>query len=155
MSEPLNERVIIAMRQAADLYHRLVLLVGPPASGKTATLREVSRNLNVASMNVSLEISKRMLELTDRQRALMASGILDQIASNSGDVALLDNIEILFSTALKLDPLRLLQNISRNRTVVANWPGTVGGGGLHYAISGHPEYRRYSISGLLIVTMQA
>ena len=35
---------------------------------------------------------------------------------------LLDNIEVIFDVALKQDPLRLLQRLSRNKTVVAAWP---------------------------------
>jgi hypothetical protein len=154
MSEPLNERIILALRQVAGLYHRLVLLVGPPGSGKTATLTDVAVSLKVPLFNVSLEMSKRMLEMTDRQRALMASGVLDQIASSLGDTVLLDNIEILFGTDLRLDPLRLLQSVSRNRTVVAAWPGTVGGGCLQYAANGHPECRRYPLYDLVIIDTQ-
>ena len=37
---------------------------------------------------------------------------------------LLDHLEILFDPALEQDPLRLLQGVSRDRTVVAAWPGT-------------------------------
>jgi len=45
----------------------------------------------------------------------------------------LDNTEILFNPILKQDPLRLLQRISRNRTVVATWLGNVTDSHLTYA----------------------
>jgi hypothetical protein len=69
-------------------------------------------------------------------------------------VVLIDNIEILFEVSLKQDPLRLLQQISRNRTVVATWNGTIAGGYLTYAATNHPEYRRYPAHDLLIVTLE-
>jgi hypothetical protein len=64
----------------------------------------------------------------------------------------LDNIEILFDKDLKQDPLRLLQGISRNRSVVASWNGTVSGSKLLYAEAGHPEYRSYDLEDTLIVS---
>ena len=60
------------------------------------------------------------------------------------DLVVLDNIEILFDAALRQDPLRLLQGVSRNRTIVAAWNGTLENGYLIYAASEHPEHRRYS-----------
>ena len=59
-------------------------------------------------------------------------------------LVLLDNIEILFDAALKQDPLRLLQGVSRNRTIVAAWNGTLENRYLTYASPEHPEHRRYS-----------
>ena len=65
---------------------------------------------------------------------------------------MLDNTEILFHPDLGHDPLRLLQNLSRNRTVVASWSGTAQDGRLTYAAPGHPEYRRYPLKGLVVVS---
>ena len=67
-----------------------------------------------------------MLELTERQRALQLPRLLREIVGNGGDeMILLDNIEVIFDVDLKQDPLRLLQGLSRNKTVVAAWNGTI------------------------------
>ncbi len=65
----------------------------------------------------------------------------------------LDNLEILFDKDLKQDPLRLLQGISRNRSVVATWNGTTTRGKLMYAETGHPEFQRYDMTDLTVVSM--
>jgi hypothetical protein len=80
-------------------------------------------------------------------------GILDQIADQSPSPVLLDNLEILFDKTLQQDPLRLLQSISRNRTVLASWSGAINSGRLLYAAIGHSEYRRYDSVDTLIVCM--
>jgi hypothetical protein len=80
--------------------------------------------------------------------------LADIVDRNGGPVVLLDNIEILFDVSLKHDPLRLLQGLSRNRTVVAAWNGAVTDRFLFYAQLEHPEYRRYPVDGLLIVSPQ-
>jgi hypothetical protein len=48
----------------------------------------------------------------------------------SGELLLVDNIELLFDRSLKLDPLTLLKQLSRVRRVVATWPGEQSGGRL-------------------------
>jgi hypothetical protein len=93
-----------------------------------------------------------LLDLTHRQRAVRVAGILDNIVREAAsDVVLLDNIELLFAAELAQDPLRLLQSLSRNRTIVAAWPGSFDGKSLSYAEPGHPEARRYSTPQAVIV----
>ena len=153
MGEPLADGVIERIGQAADLYHRLVILVAPAGAGKTATLQDVHERIAAPLVNVNLELSRRLLDLTERRRALQLSGLLEEILGSSAtDVVLLDNMEVLFDVSLKQDPLRLLQGLSRNKTVVAAWSGTIDGGHLVYATPDHPEYRRYPVRDVLVVT---
>ena len=138
----------------ATLYHRLVLLVGPSRSGKTAALRALAKADGLPLVNVGVELSQRLLDLTERQRALQAPRLLEDVAvSLPADVLLLDNTEVLFASALRQDPLRLLQGVSRGRTIVAAWLGTVDGGYVTYAVPEHPEFRRYPSNDLMIVAL--
>lgn len=94
-----------------------------------------------------------MLELTERQRALQLPRLLREIVSNNGnEMILLDNIEVIFDVGLKQDPLRLLQGLSRNRTVVAAWNGTAVEKSLIYATPAHPEYRRYPMRDFVVAS---
>ena len=152
MAEPLADQVIRRIDQAAELYHRLVMLVAPAGAGKTAALRDVHQRRAAPLVNVNLELSRRMLDLTERQRALQLPRLLSELVSTSeSDVILLDNIEVLFDVSLKQDPLRLLQGLSRNKTVVAAWSGSIDGEHIVYATPDHPEYRRYPLGGMIVV----
>ncbi len=151
----LSEQLIEKINQTHELYHRLVLVVGPSGSGKTTLLQGVSKHTGFRYINLNLELSRALLELTERQRILRLPLLVDEIIGKTGDqVVLIDNLEILFEVSLKQDPLRLLQQISRNRTVVATWNGKMAGGYLTYAAPNHPEYRRYPAHDLLIVTLE-
>ena len=133
-----------AIQQASDQYFRLVILAGVPGSGKTAAVQSIGHRLGCQVVNVNLELSKRMLELTRTQRSRQVERLLKEIiAAVPGDVILLDNLEILFDTGLDVEPLRLLQVSSRNRTVVATWSGTYVGGTLTYAEPSHPESAQF------------
>ena len=155
MTGLLTEDVIEHLKHAESLYHRLVLVVGLEGKGKTSALQDVAKRIDAPVMNISLELSRRMLDLTERQRALQVQRLLDQIvAEPESDVILLDNVEILFDVALQQDPLRLLQGLSRSRTVAAAWNGSIENDCLVYAAPHHPEYRRYPVGDFLVVSTE-
>ncbi len=156
MAELLADRVMTKIDQAADLYYRLVILVATAGAGKTAALRVVQEQSSAALVNVNLELTRRMLGLTERQRALKLPDLLAEILrENKAEVFLLDNIEVLFDVSLKQDPLRLLQGLSRNKTVVAAWSGSIKADHLIYAAPDHSEYRRYPVQDFLVVESEA
>jgi hypothetical protein len=138
----------------AENYNRLVLLVGHSGSGRTTTIRGVADAENVNVLNLGAEISLRLLDLGERQRILQLPALLEGLlATFPTNLTLLDNTEVLFNPVLKQDPLRLLQRMSRDRTIVASWLGEVDGRHLTYASPEHPEFRRYSSDDLLIVSL--
>jgi hypothetical protein len=150
--EPLSDQIIGKINQAAELYHRLILVIAPSGGGKTEALQEVQKRTGTPLINVNLELSRRMLDLTERQRALQLPRLLgDIVATVSGEVALLDNIEILFDPHLKQDPLRLLQGLSRNKTIITAWNGSFLNGYITYAKPDHLEYKRYPANNILII----
>ena len=153
MPEATQNRIEQSLHEAAALYHRLVLLVGETGFGKTAALRAVGEKLGADVINVNLTLSAKLIELTERQRALHLSTLLGEVLEKTGSVALLDNTEILFDRDLKQDPLRLLQGLSRKCSIVASWNGLLVGDKLTYAEAGHPQYRAYDRAKSLIVDM--
>ena len=92
MAEPLVDQILRKVEQAATLYYRLLLVVAPAGAGKTIALKDVRDRTGVPLVNVNLELSRRMLELTERQRALQLPHILRKIVSNRDrETILLDN----------------------------------------------------------------
>lgn len=151
-----RDRALEAIGDARRRYHRLALVVGPAGTGKTGVVRGLAAHFGAPVVNVGLELSRRLLELGERQRALGAPRLLEKIVADAGsDPALLDNTELLFDPALRQDPLRLLQGLSRRRMLVASWNGRVEGGDLRYAAPGHPEYRRYPVADTPFAMLEA
>lgn len=155
MPQLLADRITESMAAVRDSYHRLVVVVGPSGSGKTAALQQVRDATNAFMVNVNLELSKRLLDLTERQRSLQIPSLLDRIVSETehGEV-LLDNNEMLFDIALKQDPLRLFQGLSRSRTVVVAWNGRTNTESLFYATPDHSEFRKYQLAEMTVVTVE-
>jgi hypothetical protein len=146
-------QVAEAVRQVDGMYHQLVVLVGPPGSGKTATLKGLESTKGWNRFSVNQQLSEALLELTPKQRKVRLPSVLRTIIADvDSGVVLLDNIEMLFHPEFDQDPLRLLQGLSRNRTVVVAWPGTGDRHHLSYAVPEHGEWKRYENPDALLVT---
>ncbi|MEW5889140.1 MAG: BREX-3 system P-loop-containing protein BrxF [Pseudomonadota bacterium] len=142
--------------EIAALHSKLILLVGRPGCGKTSLLAMLANRRGAKVMNVGAALGKRLSLLPQRQRALQAFVAMRELADEhaSGDLLLLDNIELLFDQMLKLDPLDLLKRHAHARRVVAVWPGELRGGRLIYAEIGHPEYQDYGPEGVVLFEME-
>lgn len=150
-----TEIVLSRIEEAADLYHRLVLLVGPPRSGKTPLARKLASTKGWPFINVNLALSERLLDLTRKQRAIHLPRHFEELVrEQASEVVVLDNIELLFAAELELDPLRLLGGLSRHRTVVATWAGHYEKSILTYAQPGHPEARSDRNPDALILSLE-
>ncbi len=149
-NRPWVNEVSSKIEHAHQLYNRLILMIGSASAS-----RVIVEHLGLEHVNVSVELGERLLDLSVRQRPLRVGQMLEEIVKRpAGDAVLLDHLEILFEKSLKQDPMRLLQGISRRRTVVAVWSGILEDGSLIYAAPDHPEYRRYPATDVLLVTAE-
>jgi hypothetical protein len=148
----LSTQIQDVLPRTRDAYYKLALAVGPARTGKTTSLTELATEQGWPRINLNLRLSEKLIDLTHRQRASRVVAILDDLIQEcNSDVVLVDNIELLFAKDLAQDPLRLLQSLSRNRTIIAAWPGSFDSGSLTYAEPGHPEARRYQAPQAVIV----
>jgi len=145
-----------------SLHSQLILLVGPPGSGKTAALLGLAKKLSgpsgdVTPLNVGSALGALLATVPGKARSLEAAHLLRELADehSHNSVLLLDNIELLFDHHLRLDPLDLLKRQAQSRPVVAAWPGALHDGRLIYARMGHPEYQDYAVSGLVHLQIDA
>jgi hypothetical protein len=146
--------------QVGALQSKLILLIGSPQSGKTALLQAFATKKEVTLLNVGAELGGRLAGIPQRQRQLQTTTILRELTDQhaTGDVLLMDNIELLFDRTLQLDPLDLLKRHAHSKPVVAVWPGELQGntrtGRLTYADMGHPEHQDYSLAGVVPFEIQ-
>lgn len=160
MVKEIANRVISKMSDVTLKYHRLVFLVGEAGSGKTRVLKEVERLTGAPRVNVSLELSKRLLGLAQDERSLrapeafreMLSELRREDGSPLGSV-LLDDIEALFEPSFGINVVNLLQEASRNMTLVAVLTASIEGGFLTLSRPGYEKHGKYPTKDLVIVTL--
>ena len=97
----LVERLVRKIRTVEASYHKLVLVVAPVGSGKTATLRCAADHLGGQVVNVNLELSRRLLDLSAEQRKLRCAHILDDVLGSDDTTAFLCRTEVLFDPAFQ------------------------------------------------------
>jgi len=147
----MTDKILQSIEDAKGMYYRLILLVGNHEDHKIP-VETLAKEMNVAAVNVNLELSKQLLHKTSRQRKLGLAKAMQEITGEFEPV-LLEHIDILFDVDLGQDPLRLLESLSRNKTVIALWKGHIDDGKLVYAEHGHPEYRSYSTKDLIVIDL--
>ena len=129
--------------QESGGYHRLVLLVGEPCSGKTTALSALAAKTDWPRLNLNLLLSEQLLDIPTRFRQIKVADLVRTLVNaRASDAVIIDNNELLFDRQLQVDPVALLVSLSRHRTVVASWPGDFDGSFLTYAEPTHPEHRR-------------
>lgn len=136
----------------ASLNSKLILLIGPPRSGKTALLGQLSDRMKAQVLNVGLALGRDLLALPRTRRHLQVSELFKALAdtATSQGLLLVDNIELLFDRTLQVGALNLLRSQARVRPVVAVWPGDLRENRLSYAVSGHPEHQDHSPDGAIL-----
>jgi len=154
MTEIIFPQFLDAIRAAQCSYHKLVIIAGASGSGKTRLLHQTASALNIPAINLSLQMSQRLLSMTRRQRTLKAEEVArDAIDEQSQGSGCLDNTELLFDSALKVNPLLFLQAFSRNRLIVASWTGSVQDGDLTFGYIGHPDFFKQTARGFPVVSV--
>ncbi|MFH1981309.1 MAG: BREX-3 system P-loop-containing protein BrxF [Pseudomonadota bacterium] len=143
-----------AIAQAEARYAKLLFVVGRSGTGKTALLRTMAKQFEMPLFNLGLELSRRLLPLDIRERKLGAADLIadmfDEI--NSSRIAV-DNTEIIFDADLELNPVGLLEKLSRTRLLVWSWNGKLDDGHVIYGEPGHREYRRMPTDRITLITL--
>jgi hypothetical protein len=143
--------------ESSPVRTKTILIVGHHGSGKTRVINRIVEEKRLTRINLNLELGKRLVELPEKRRSLKVVSVLDDILDeykNNPRQILLDNIELLFSVELQIEPLHLLENCGKSRSIVAAWPGELNNGTLVYAEPGHHEYKAYRDFDSFIITME-
>lgn len=134
-------QLLDTIRATSGAYYKLTIFAGGAQSGKTHWLKQVATQLGLPTINLSLLLSQRLLNLNRRQRATKVEEIATEIIDEHYKSGLcLDDTELLFDSTLKLNPLVFIREITRNRLIVATWNGVITGGELRFGQAGHPDY---------------
>jgi hypothetical protein len=147
-------QLLDTIRATQGAYHKLTIIAGGARSGKTHLLKQVAAQLDLPLINLSLLFSQRLLSQNRRQRSLNAEKVaIEVVDEHIKSGRCLDDIELLFDSTLQMNPLVFLQDISRNRLIVATWNGVVTGGELRFGHTGHPDYFSQTVNGYPVVSV--
>jgi len=128
-----NELINIQLRR-----HQLMFLV---TDNFKKDIKFVSDGLEVPYVNVNLELSEMLKDLPLKRRSRKVNEFLKKIVKEkNADTLVLNHIEILFDLKLHQNPVLLLEDISRNFTLIVGWKGQFYNRKLVYGEPEHDEY---------------
>lgn len=127
-----------AMTKAATSRARLIVVSAHTRYSDDIPLVVLNRRL-----------SEQLLDMPRNDRARSVPILMKALTeSEVGDVLLADGLEILFDRTLAIDPIKMLADCAKSKTLIVRWPGDISSSGLSYAVPSHPEYRVYKSSDL-------
>ena len=140
--------------------HKMVVVLGAFASGKTALLKDIAAELNAVYLNLNLSLTE---ELQKIPRSNYADGVtvhrlIDEICdqqSPNGEILLIDNVEILFSPELgKVNPIDTFKRVSRQRVVVLSLPARRQGNYAEYSNVGREDHMLMALEDYYTIEMK-
>lgn len=145
------EKLDQLVEDIAGLNGKLILLIGPPRSGKSDLIQNFAKHRQARVLSVGAALGRELLTVPSARRHLLIADLLKELADRTASqgLLLLDNIELLFDRTLQIRALDLLKRHAHVRRVVAVWPGELLEGRLSYAAAGHPEHQDYGLDGLV------
>lgn len=121
--------------------HRLIIIT----SGQDLTEKQI-KTTGVVLLNLNLKLSEKLMNIPQSKRSRAISTVINEIIEDypKDQILLVNHFELLFLPELEQDPIRLFEDISRERTIVLSWPGAYENGVLSYAQPWHSEYREFA-----------
>lgn len=122
-------------------HFRLIWVAGRSPADRTGYLKSVSQAIGAPYLAIGKLLSAALLELPPSLRASSAEDSFTDILRNAGSpIVVIDHLDVLFDRGLMLNPVGLIQNVSRRFTIIASWPGAGNPDGLTYAPEDHPSH---------------
>ena len=149
----INSKLNKLIVSSKELYHRLVLIVGEK-NACSRIIHETAESYGKQPININLDLSEKLLQLNHKKRQLKLQNLMWNLVKDEKEIVFLTDTEILFDSSLQQDPLKILQEVSRNIRVVAYWGGEVNNTRLVYAIPNHSEYREYSSNDVVFINTE-
>jgi len=100
-------------------------------------------------------LSKELTKINKDKRNLEVVKTMGCIFSEI-DVSgiIVTNIDILFNPSYRLDIIKLFIQLSRNKTVIVQWPGKLESNNLVYSEPKYEDYKKYEINNYNIICLR-
>ncbi|WP_075982598.1 BREX-3 system P-loop-containing protein BrxF [Bacillus massilinigeriensis] len=149
MNNHLLERIKNAISVVSERYFKQVF-VYDYINGNT--VKTFAENHSLPYINVNVEVSLLLQDVPINRRTFRITEVFQQLIDKyPDDIVCLDYYELLFDNSLAIDPMILIKNNSRNKTLIISWRGKIIGDALIHAEPGHPEYKKYIVQDAIII----
>ena len=140
--------------QVRDLPLPLVVIAGTRGTGKTGLAKWLADEGFGTYVNLNLVLARHLTSPLEGDGSLTASTAAELLNdAGKGDPVVLDNIEVVFHSALRLSPLHWFQHMARVLPFVVVWPGPVRNGEFVYSMPNRPDYFHTRDPAVMVVNL--
>lgn len=130
-------------------YYKMVFVIL-----KNYSIKTISNQLtNGVKLNINLKLSEKLLVIPLKDYYWHVTDFLLSFMEDDKAIYILDHIDILFDPLLAIQPINILESISRYRKIIVIWPGEYREGKLFYAEPQHSEYFNTKMTENLVITL--
>ncbi|WP_286230460.1 BREX-3 system P-loop-containing protein BrxF [Neobacillus mesonae] len=149
MSIHFLEQISRAISDVSNRYYKQIF-VYDYRDGKS--VKKFAETHSLPYINVNIEISRILQYIPVDRRSFQITEVFQQLIDKYPDsVICLDYYELLFDNSLAIDPMILIKNNSRYKTLIISWRGKIIGDTLIHAEPGHPEYKKFNVQDAIII----
>lgn len=149
MSIQFLEQINKAISDVSNRYYKQIF-VYDYSDGRS--VKKFAETHSLPYINVNIEISQVLLDIPVNRRSYRMTEVFQQLIDKyHDDVICLDYYEVLFDNLLAIDPMILLKNNSRYKTLIISWRGKIFGDALIHAEPGHPQYKKFIVQDAIII----
>lgn len=158
---PSRTKRIINMREISLVDLSVESLLSPQLSRipilfcvDTAKSRRMLQEASFQCLSLNLELSKRILEKTDKTRPHDISFLVREIIEETEGSVLLTNYEMLFDPRYQLDVIRLFVDLARNKQLAVECNVYLDGNSFQFSEPGYDDYHRYDLARYAVVCVR-
>lgn len=145
------------MQSVAGDRHKLVILLGDFASGKTAEMKRACAAVGGTYVNLNLCLSDVLLAIPRSQYAdgVTVHRLIDELCdelSPDGQPLFVDNVELLFSPDLgRINPVDTFKRIARQRPVLLALPARLVGSNAEYSTLDRADHMVMPLEDFIVI----
>ncbi len=101
------------------------------------------------------KLSYELIKIDQNERNRAVQKTMEYIFSESNTTKIIvTNIDILFNPSYRLDIIKLFIQLSRNKTVIVQWPGKLDSNNLIYSEPKYVDYKKYETNNYNIICLR-
>ena len=103
------------------------------------------------AVSLNRTLAEKLSKVSPSMRTLHLPRIISQVIDEQSDNPVICDIDVLFNPDYRIDVLKILIEIDKQKNFTLVWPGVIVDGKLIYGEEGYADYKVYNISNYNII----
>lgn len=139
----------VRLQKISQLYYKQIFVYEYERGNN---VEHFSKENHYPILNVNLLLSEKIIDVPQNRRPYKIAEFLSELINAAeSETVCIDYYEMLFDPSLKVNPFSLFTNLSKSKTLIITWRGTIEDNYFIYGDPGHPEYIKYTIKDAIII----